>query len=111
MNIAFSRPSPQRLERLLLDNPEKFERYLTRFPELADHFEATNPLKGLSAKGREAFDVALDSALAVPNDLALRLRQQITSAQRETSSLAVLLDVAGVGVSTLSNLINDEPID
>lgn len=104
--MALPRPSEKRLNKLLMTNPEKFERYLIAYPDIADTFEATNPLSGMGVSVRRAFDAALD----VPNDLAVRLRARMTQAQSETSTLAIVLDLAGVGIATLGVLADEDPL-
>ncbi len=104
--MALPRPSKKRLNKLLMTNPAKFERYLVNYPDIAEHFEADNPLRDLRAPMRTAFDAAID----VPNDLAVRLRARMTEAQAETTPFAVLLDLVGVGIATLSVLVDEEPL-
>lgn len=106
MNIVFTRPSAQKLHQLLNDNPVKFERYLARFPDLAEQFETANPLNHLTDFAHRV----LDNAFAVPNDLAARLRKNLFEAATETSAFAVGLDLFGVGVATVATLIDDAPI-
>jgi hypothetical protein len=73
MNLALPRPSNRRLEQLLETNPARFEKYLERYPDIADLFENNNPLTGIAETARRAFDAAID----VPNDLAARMRSRI----------------------------------
>jgi hypothetical protein len=107
MTMALPRPSQKRLEKLLTSNPARFEKYLTRYPEIAEQFELNNPLAGITDSARRVFDSAID----IPNDLAARLRSRIAESQSETTSFAVLMDLAGVGVATLRLLADDEPLE
>ena len=97
MNLTFRQPSTQRLERWLDTKPAKFERYLSAHPEIEAEFESANPLANVMDSVREA----MGSALAAPLDLAARIRERLTDEGRETSPLAVVIDLAGVGPSTL----------
>ena len=109
MNIALPlpRPSQRRLEKLLETKPAKFEKYLARYPELADLFEDVNPFADLSGVARRT----LESAVSAPFDFAARMRTRLVDEQQETSPFAVLLDLTGVGLATLKMLADDEPLD
>jgi hypothetical protein len=100
MNLALRRPSMRRLEYWLDHKPERFERYLAAHPEIADRFEEANPLRDRLPAFREA----LDAAVTAPLDLAARLRDRLLEERTETSALAVLLDLGGVGPATLALL-------
>jgi hypothetical protein len=102
--MALPRPSQKRLEQLLLSNPARFEKYLTRYPDIADQFEANNPIAGIADSARRVFDSAID----IPTDLATRLRNRIAESQSETTPFAVLMDLAGVGVATLRLVVVDD---
>jgi hypothetical protein len=101
--MALPRPSQKRLNKLLITNPAKFERYLAAYPDLADRFELENPLIGVTDSLRRAFDLAVD----VPNDLAARMRTRMAESRSEATPLAVLLDLAGIGIATLGMLADD----
>lgn len=107
MNLALPRPSNRRLEQLLETNPARFEKYLERYPDIADLFETDNPLSGIAESARRAFDAAMD----VPNDLAARMRSRIRDSETETSAFAVMMDIAGVGMATLRLLADEGPLD
>lgn len=101
--MALPRPSQKRLNKLLITNPAKFERYLETYPDLADRFELENPLQGATDSLRRAFDLAVD----VPNDLAARIRMRMAESRSETTAFAIILDLAGVGIATLGILTDD----
>ena len=101
--MALPRPSQERLNKLLITNPAKFERYLVTYPDLADRFELENPIHGVTDSFRRAFDLAVD----VPNDLAARMRARMAESRAETTPFALLLDLAGVGIATLCILADD----
>jgi hypothetical protein len=105
--MALPRPSQKRLEQMLLSNPARFEKYLTRYPDIADQFESANPLAGITDSARRVFDNAID----LPADLANRLRKRIAESQSETTPFAVLLDIAGVGAATIRLLVDDTPLE
>ena len=97
MNLTFRQPSTRRLERWLDTKPAKFERYLIAHPEIEADFESASPLAAVMDSAREA----MGNALAAPLDFAARIRERLTDDSRETSTLAVVIDLAGVGPSTL----------
>jgi hypothetical protein len=107
MNMALPRPSHRRLEQMLETNPARFEKYLARYPDIADLFEANNPIAGIADKARRAFDAAVD----VPSDLAARMRSRINDAESETSPFAIMLDLSGVGLATFKLLADEGPLD
>jgi hypothetical protein len=100
MNLVLRPPTSKRLDYWLDNKPAKFERYLAAHPEVADRFEAANPLAGLAENVRDT----LSAAIAAPIDLAARLRERLLSERDDTSPLAVALDLGTLGAATLSML-------
>ncbi len=100
MNLVLRHPTSKRLDYWLDHKPAKFERYLADHPEVADRFEAANPLAGLADNVRET----LSAAIVAPIDLAARLRERLLGERDDTSPLAVALDLGTLGAATLSML-------
>ncbi len=97
--IALSPSTIKRLDRWLETDPDRFERYLRKHPEVADVYENMNTL---SDHVRSAFT----SAVNAPIDLAERLFDR-SAEQSDTSEGAVMLDLFGVGFATLKTLFLD----
>lgn len=98
---AFLQPSSQRLDRWLEHNPNRFERYLTAHPEVADHYDQRTLL---GDRVREALVAAVDA----PLDLAERLRGRF-KADHDTSISAVGLDLLGLGLATVQSFLEPDP--
>ena len=94
--IALSPSTIRRLDHWLETDPDRFERYLRKHPEVADVYENMNTL---SDHVRSAFT----DAVHAPLDLAERLFDR-TGERSDTSDSAVVLDLFGVGFATLKTL-------
>lgn len=89
-----------RLDRWLVHDPDRFERYLAAHPEVADFYENLNGLG-------DTIKTALSEAVDVPVDFLSRLWDRTTE-QRDTGAAAVALDLLGLGVRTANVVLGDE---
>lgn len=96
------RLSDQRLERLLENDPDKFEQLLERHPSIADRFEGERLFSDETV-------AALRDSFAPPADLADRLRARITSTFDTPSAAATAFDLLGLGLATVRELTRDDP--
>ena len=96
--IALSPSTIRRLDRWLETDPDRFERYLIRHPEVADVYEN---LHTLSDQVRST----LSDAVSVPVGLASRLWDR-TAERTGTDERAVALDLFGVGFDTFRVLFD-----
>ena len=100
--IALPSSTIRRLDRWLETDPDRFERYLRKHPEVADVYENLN---NLSDQVRSV----LSEAVAVPVDFATRMLQRNTG-RSDTDERSVALDLFGVGFETFMTLLDDSPI-
>lgn len=100
--IARIRLSTSRLERILENDPDRFERLLTRYPSIADRFESGSLL---SPDARDA----LREAFAAPDDLVERLNARLHTALDSPTARSTALDLLGLGLATVRELIRDDP--
>lgn len=85
--------SVTRLERWLVEDPDRLERYLTRHPDAAELLEQSTAL---------ASDIraALTEALSIPSGLAERLLADARQAG-DSAAPTVVLDLMASGIATL----------
>ncbi len=96
------RLSTARLERLLENDPDGFERVLRRHPSIADRFERGD-LFPPEARA------ALREAFAPPDDLTERLNARLSAALDSPNARAAALDLLGLGLATVRELSRDDP--
>jgi hypothetical protein len=99
--MASTSPSLSALDVRLLDwlenDSDRFEKYITKHPEVADRVEH---LLDLGVEWRTTMTDALTHAVAAPIDLAERLTASIGK-DRSTDAASVALDLFGVGPRTI----------
>jgi hypothetical protein len=88
----------------LENDTDRFEKYITKHPEVADRVEQLLD-GGAVLAGR--LSEALSAAVAAPLDLAERLTASIGK-DRSTDAASVALDLFGVGAQTLNVLLFPE---
>jgi hypothetical protein len=96
--------SDSRLERMLIDDPDRFEKVITKYPSIADRFD--NDANLFSSGAREA----LREAFAPPADLTERLNARITSVFDAPSASATAFDLLGLGLATVKELTKDDSL-
>jgi hypothetical protein len=96
--IALSPSTIRRLDRWLESDPDRFERYLIKHPEVADFYENMHTLS-------DQVRSVLSEAVNVPVDLAARLWNRTTE-RSGTDENSVALDLFGVGFDTFRTLFD-----
>ena len=96
------RLSTARLERMLENDPDGFERILRRYPAIGDRFE-TGDLFPAEARA------ALREAFAPPDDLNERLNVRLSAAFDSPTARSAALDLLGLGLATVRELTRDDP--
>ena len=96
------RLSTARLERMLENDPDRFERVLRRYPSVGDRFESGDLF---SADAR----AALREAFSPPDDLTERLNARLSAALDSPSARSTALDLLGLGLATVRELTRDDP--
>ncbi len=96
------RLSQARLERMLENDPDGFERALRRHPSIADQFERGD----LFPPDARA---ALREAFAPPDDLTERLNARLSAALDSPTARSTALDLLGLGLATVRELTRDDP--
>ncbi len=96
------RLSTNRLERMLENDPDGFERILRRHPSVGDRFERGDLFPAdARASLREAF--------APPDDLTERLNARLNAALDSPTARSAALDLLGLGLATVRELTRDDP--
>ncbi len=83
---------------------DRFEKYITAHPEIADRIESLLDTSHV----RERFSEVFAEAVSVPMGLAERLTASI-GRDRSTDASSVVLDVLGVGARTFGWFLSDNP--
>ena len=99
--ITLSPATIRRLDRWLETDPDRFERYLRKHPEVADVYENLNALSD-NVRG------TLNQAVAVPLDFAQRMLDRSTE-RSATDPNTVSLDLFTVGILTFRTLFEPNP--
>ena len=86
---------------MLVDNPERFEKIITKYPDIADRFDSGSVFSGSAV-------AALKEAFAPPADLADRLNLRINRVYDSPSAAATAFDLLGLGLATVKELTKDD---
>jgi hypothetical protein len=92
----------RQLDHWLETDPDRFERYLRKHPEIADIYENLNTLS-------DQVRSVLNDAMSIPADFATRILDR-TAERSATDESSVAMDLFGVGIATLANLFDTSPL-
>lgn len=94
--------STTRLERILVNDPERFARLLANHPSIGDQFDDGSLLR---SDHREL----LRDAFAPPADLTERLIARLSVDLDSPTARSTALDLLGLGLATVRELTRDDP--